>query len=88
MLRQSTKVILIQTGEDYRNRDLLDQTARLIEIFGVDGASRERAPESQVRSRLRAGGRGPPTGLPSRPTCRGAGPLQVLKTQDSRATPG
>src|SRR5215475_3356618 len=23
----------------------------------------------------------PPTGLPSRPTCRGAGPLQVLKTQ-------
>jgi hypothetical protein len=29
-----------------------------------------------------------PTGLPSRPTCRGAGPLQVLKTQDSRATPG
>src|SRR5438105_14259057 len=30
----------------------------------------------------------PPTGLPSRPTCRGAGPFQVLKTQDSRATPG
>ena len=23
----------------------------------------------------------PPTGLPSRPTCRGAGPLQVLKTR-------
>jgi hypothetical protein len=30
----------------------------------------------------------PPTGLPSRPTCRGAGPLQVLKAQDSQATPG
>ena len=30
----------------------------------------------------------PPTELPSRPTCRGAGPLQVLKTRDSRATPG
>jgi hypothetical protein len=30
----------------------------------------------------------PPTGLPSRPTCRGAGPLEVLKTQDSWATPG
>jgi hypothetical protein len=32
-------VILFQTGEDYRNRDVLDQTARLIEIFGVDGAA-------------------------------------------------
>jgi hypothetical protein len=30
----------------------------------------------------------PPTGLPSRPTCRGAGPFEVLKTQDSQATPG
>ena len=30
----------------------------------------------------------PPTGLPLRPTCRGAGPFQVLKTQDSQATPG
>jgi hypothetical protein len=34
------QVILIQTGEDYRSRDLLDQTARLIEIFGVEGAAR------------------------------------------------
>jgi hypothetical protein len=33
------QVILFQTGEDYRNRDLLDQTAWLIEIFGVDGAA-------------------------------------------------
>jgi hypothetical protein len=33
------QMILIQTGEDYRNCDLLDQTARLIEIFGVDGAA-------------------------------------------------
>ncbi|HWZ66243.1 MAG TPA: hypothetical protein VNW89_00280, partial [Stellaceae bacterium] len=30
----------------------------------------------------------PPTGLPLRSTCRGAGPLQVLKTRGSRATPG
>jgi hypothetical protein len=29
--------ILMETGEDYRNRDLLDQVARLIEIFGVVG---------------------------------------------------
>src|SRR3984893_18628548 len=29
----------------------------------------------------------PPTGLLSRPTCRGAGPFEVLKTQDSRAIP-
>jgi hypothetical protein len=34
------QVILFQTGGDYRNHDLLDQTARLIEIFGVDGAAR------------------------------------------------
>ena len=32
-------VILCETGEDYRNRDLLDQVARLIEIFGVAGAA-------------------------------------------------
>ena len=25
--------------EDYRKRDLLDQVARLIEIFGIDGAA-------------------------------------------------
>jgi hypothetical protein len=29
----------VETGEDYRNRDLLDQVARLIEIFGIDGAA-------------------------------------------------
>src|SRR5438445_10229996 len=29
----------------------------------------------------------PPTGLPSRPTCRGAGPFQVLKTRILRLLP-
>ena len=33
------EVISIETGEDYRNRDLLDQVVRLIEIFGIDGAA-------------------------------------------------
>jgi hypothetical protein len=33
------EVIAVETGEDYRNRDLLDQVARLIEIFGIDGAA-------------------------------------------------
>jgi len=32
-------VIMTETGEDYRDRDLLDQVARLIEIFGVAGAA-------------------------------------------------
>ena len=32
-------VILIETGEDYGKRDMLDQVARLIEIFGMDGAA-------------------------------------------------
>jgi hypothetical protein len=32
-------VIWVETGEDYRGRDLLDQVARLIELFGVDGAA-------------------------------------------------
>jgi hypothetical protein len=31
--------ILSETGEDYAKRDLLDQIARLIEIFGVAGAA-------------------------------------------------
>jgi hypothetical protein len=31
--------ILMETGEDYARRDLLDQVARLIEIFGVIGAA-------------------------------------------------
>lgn len=31
--------ILMETGEDYRQRDLLDQLARLIEIFGVLGVA-------------------------------------------------
>jgi len=29
---------LLETGEDYRERDLLDKVARLIEIFGLEGA--------------------------------------------------
>ncbi|HUC73559.1 MAG TPA: hypothetical protein VMS01_20395 [Stellaceae bacterium] len=31
--------ILNETGEDYRQRDLLDQVARLIEIFGLLGVA-------------------------------------------------
>lgn len=31
--------ILTETGEDYGKRDLLDQVARLIEIFGVAGVA-------------------------------------------------
>jgi hypothetical protein len=33
------KVIMAETGDDYRARDLLDQVAYLIEIFGVVGAA-------------------------------------------------
>jgi hypothetical protein len=33
------EAIRIETGEDYRERDLLDQVARLVEIFGVIGAA-------------------------------------------------
>lgn len=33
-----TTIILLETGEDYRERDLLDKVARLIEIFGLEGA--------------------------------------------------
>jgi hypothetical protein len=32
-------VILAERGENYRNRDLFEQVARLIEIFGVAGAA-------------------------------------------------
>jgi hypothetical protein len=32
-------VILAETGEDFRDRGLLDQVALLIEIFGVVGAA-------------------------------------------------
>ncbi len=32
-------VIRIKTGEDYRDRDLLDRVARLVEIFGLHGAA-------------------------------------------------
>ena len=32
-------IILAERGEDYRARDLLDQVARLIEIFGIAGAA-------------------------------------------------
>ncbi|HUC11368.1 MAG TPA: hypothetical protein VL985_13215 [Stellaceae bacterium] len=31
--------IMMQTGQNYAGRDLLDQAARLIEIFGVIGAA-------------------------------------------------
>jgi len=31
-------MILFETGEDYRQRDLLDKITRLIEIFGLEGA--------------------------------------------------
>jgi hypothetical protein len=33
------EAILMETGENYRRRDLLDQVAKLIEIFGVVGAA-------------------------------------------------
>jgi len=32
-------IILAEAGRDYRERDLLDQVACLIEIFGVAGAA-------------------------------------------------
>jgi hypothetical protein len=32
-------VISVETGEDYRDRDMRDQVARIIEIFGVSGAA-------------------------------------------------
>jgi hypothetical protein len=32
-------IIKAERGEDYRDRDLLDQVARLIEIFGIGGAA-------------------------------------------------
>ena len=32
-------VIFVETKEDYRARGLLDQVARLIEIFGLAGAA-------------------------------------------------
>ena len=31
--------IVLEIGDDYATRDLLDQVARLIEIFGVVGAA-------------------------------------------------
>jgi hypothetical protein len=33
-------VILAERGQNYRDRDLFDQVARLIEIFGIAGAAR------------------------------------------------
>jgi hypothetical protein len=33
-------VILVETGEDYAERDLASRVIKLIEIFGVDGAAR------------------------------------------------
>jgi len=32
-------IILVESGDDYRDRDLLDQVIRLIEIFGMAGAA-------------------------------------------------
>lgn len=32
-------VISAETKEDYRERELLDQVARLIELFGLDGVA-------------------------------------------------
>jgi hypothetical protein len=32
-------VILAERGENYRDRDLFDQVARLIEIFGIAGTA-------------------------------------------------
>ena len=32
-------IVLTERGEDYRDRDLLDQVACLIEIFGIGGAA-------------------------------------------------
>jgi len=32
-------IILMETDENYYERDLLDQVARLVEIFGMDGAA-------------------------------------------------
>lgn len=31
-------IILFETSEDYRQRDLLDKVTKLIEIFGLEGA--------------------------------------------------
>jgi hypothetical protein len=31
-------IILFETGEDYRRRDLLDKVTKLIEIFRLEGA--------------------------------------------------
>jgi hypothetical protein len=33
-------VILIETGEDYGERDLASRVIKLIEIFGINGAAR------------------------------------------------
>jgi hypothetical protein len=33
------EAILTETGEDYAGRDLLDQVAKLIELFGVIGVA-------------------------------------------------
>jgi hypothetical protein len=32
-------VILVETGKDYHQRDLFDQVAYLIEVFGIAGAA-------------------------------------------------
>ena len=35
-------VILLETGQDYRERDLLDKVTQLIEIFGLEGTGPDR----------------------------------------------
>jgi hypothetical protein len=32
-------IILLETGQDYTGRELLDRVVRLIEIFGLEGAA-------------------------------------------------
>lgn len=33
-------ILLVETGKDYRELDLVAQVAELVEVFGVDGAAR------------------------------------------------
>ena len=46
-------IILLESGEDYRERDLLEQVARLIEIFGLEGAGLIVGCHNRLWSRLR-----------------------------------
>src|SRR6516162_2724531 len=57
-------------------------------MFNPSLATRTSGPPQRASIPVLALEAQPPTGLLLRPTCRGAGPLQVLKHGDSRATPG